>query len=47
MITWGQRINTLETQYKETNEKVKLLKAIIDVLTKDYGVEVKKNPLVG
>lgn len=40
-----QRIKELEVQLKDAQEKAQLFEAMLDVLTKDYGVRVVKKPL--
>lgn len=39
-----QRIKELEVQLKEAQEKARLFEAVLDVMKKDYGVELVKKP---
>ncbi|MDR8730330.1 hypothetical protein FEQ05_06495 [Burkholderia pseudomultivorans] len=40
-LTPEQRINELETQLREAQEKAALFEAVLDVMRKDYGITVK------
>lgn len=40
-----QKIKALEVQLREANEKAQLFEVVIDVLKKDYGVRIVKEPL--
>jgi transposase-like protein len=43
-LTPEQRIRELEEQLKQATQKAQLFEAVVDVLKKDYGVQLVKKP---
>ncbi len=43
-LTPEQRIKELEAQLKDSQQKAQLFEAVINVLSKDYGVRIVKKP---
>ena len=43
-LTPEQQIKALEVQLKQAQQKAQFFEAVVDVLKKDYGVRVVKNP---
>ena len=44
LLTPEQRIKELEVQLKEAREKAAFFEAVVNVLKRDYGVQVAKKP---
>lgn len=44
-LTPEQRIKELEVQLKQANEKAAFFEAVVNVLKRDYGVQVTKKPV--
>ena len=44
LLTPEQRIKELEVQLKEAREKAAFFEAVVNVLKRDYGVQVTKKP---
>ena len=44
-LTPEQQIKALQVQLAQAQEKARLFEAVIDVLRKDYGVRIVKEPL--
>jgi transposase len=43
-LTPEQRIKELEVQLERANEKAQLFEAMLDVIKKDFGVQIGKKP---